>query len=346
MPTYTLYTETRNIEYSGIDSMVKDLSQFKELMQHTLWFDFESLSTKEKLKLGKMFNLTPSHQMDLIEDNPHRFEERYEQTTHYLYISLYPVDEDANFIRLILANNVFISIREKHFPNFPSILKLMKESKITNFQTFSPDWMLHCFLDVLIDDYLKPCQYLLQDSEECDEMIFSCEKKRLGEVSLRIQNLRMVLIQRRIELVSLLKIVDFLSKDNLLISKSVHVYFKDIRDQISFSIDKISFAKDILIQSQSNYLSRFAIDVQESSRNTDRFMELINLLAIISIPFAIVCGMLGTNVRVPFNVTDSYHDLAPFYIVVGVLIFVAFFLVVISRVWIGYRVKKMQHQGK
>jgi magnesium transporter len=339
---YTIYSPTTVLEYNSLQQMILDLKGKPELLKENLWFDFENIATREKPQLCSMFHLVQATKLHVLEENTSRLEERCEVISNYLHVALHPVDQEESFSLFVVAPHVIVSYRQNPYIPFAGIYKMIRENTPKDIESFSPGWILHCWLDLITEEYLKPCANIFEECEECDELIFSTPSRKIPELSKRMQNIQKKVIERRIDLVNLLKIIDFLTKDNLNapISKNVQIYFKDLKDQVSFMIDKIGFSRDVLIQAQSSLLSRSAMEVHESTRNKDKFMELINGLALIALPFSIVCGVLGMNVQVPWQKGDNDDDIRPFMIVVGILSFVAFTLVYLSKVWGAKQSKK------
>eukprot|EP01080_Neovahlkampfia_damariscottae_P001929 gene1929-1069_t len=169
----------------------------------------------------------------------------------------------------------------------------------------SSDWILYSILDSMVDEYLPMVDKLINEVETCGEKVFSVFDKdreeflqQLGHARRDGSELRRILAPKR-------KIASYIvSKDFLFISKDIQAYFRDILDHIISALEKIEFSRDSLSQTHSNYLAKISIEISESSESTDKFMNILSLLAISMIPFGVISGLFGMNVQVPFQKFD------------------------------------------
>lgn len=196
----------------------------------------------------------------------------------------------------------------------------------------SPDWILYSFFDILIDVALPQSNLLLKNVEDLDESIFNVVYKDLPSLLHKIEESRRVVISFRRELVSKQKVIQSLSeKAKRFVSSEVKVYFRDVLDHINVAMRNNAFAKEILFQTHSNFNSRTQIQVHEASKRSDFVMNFLQVITLIYIPFAVVAGCWGMNIRVPWHVSEeTTGELVPFIVIVSILAFVSLMLVLSS----------------
>jgi Mg2+ and Co2+ transporter CorA len=166
----------------------------------------------------------------------------------------------------------------------------------------SSDWVLYAFLDATVDMYIPYVDSLLQEVENLDELVFVLSSdehddllRRIGITKKNIVGLRRLLYPKQ-------KMTSYLLSQELkFISEIVKVYLRDVLDHLAICIDKLELARENLMHTHSNYLTKVQIEIAQSSSRTDDFMNRITVLAAIIAPLTLVSGLWGMNVQVIYN---------------------------------------------
>ncbi|KAL0484232.1 hypothetical protein AKO1_004877, partial [Acrasis kona] len=169
-----------------------------------------------------------------------------------------------------------------------------------------PDWILYAFLDATVDVRIPYVDSLLQDVENLDELVFMlcCDEhddllKRIGMIKKNIVNMRRLLYPKQ-------KMTSYLVSQELkFVSDIIKVYLRDVLDHLAICIDKLELARENLMHTHSNYLTKVQIEIAQASSRTDDFMNRITILAAILAPLTLVSGLWGMNVRVPGGTSEG-----------------------------------------
>ena len=87
----------------------------------------------------------------------------------------------------------------------------------------------------------------------------------------------------------------------------------------------------MLSRSHTNYLAQIQIDGITQGTATNRTLSKITFLASIIVPLNVITGLFGMNVHVPFQSADDDNNLAPFFVILGVLLCFCAVLIALAR---------------
>ena len=110
----------------------------------------------------------------------------------------------------------------------------------------------------------------------------------------------------------------------------IGLYLGDIQDHVVTMMNNLGHCEKMLSRTHSTYLAQLSIDSISQGTNTNRVLSKITFIASIIVPLNVVTGLFGMNVKVPFFV-DEVNSLAPFFGIVGILIFFCFVALVFAR---------------
>lgn len=179
----------------------------------------------------------------------------------------------------------------------------------------------------MMDEYLPQCDTILDEAENCDELVFDIDLKDLHELLLRIELARRNSSHVYRVLMNKSKVIESLSNSNTsIVSVEVKSRLHDLMDNISLAVTKLESAKDTLFQAHSNYLSRTMVEIGESSDISDKYLNIIVILSMLMVPFQTICTVMGMNLPVPWNWLDS-NELAPFFVIFSVCVVISLILV-------------------
>lgn len=115
----------------------------------------------------------------------------------------------------------------------------------------------------------------------------------------------------------------------------VGLYLSDIQDHVVTMASNLSHFEKMLSRSHSNYLAQISVDNIAEGNRMNEMLGKVTLIATILVPLNLICGLFGMNVPIPFQQTDDFTSLGPFFGILGII-----FLVVI--VFLGCA-KKMKY---
>jgi len=155
------------------------------------------------------------------------------------------------------------------------------------------------FSIAIVDMLMIDVNTAILESENVDELIYFLDKRESEDFLMRLGNLRKLVSLLRRLLDPKQNIVSTLvTRDFELISKNTQTHMRDVLDHIAHSIEKLEFSRDSLNHTHSNYLTKLSFELSESSRATHNFMNNITIAATVLVPFQIVGGLFGMNVKV------------------------------------------------
>ncbi|OMJ20857.1 Magnesium transporter ALR2 [Smittium culicis] len=115
-------------------------------------------------------------------------------------------------------------------------------------------------------------------------------------------------------------------KNNIHSFKEVVWSYSDVSDHINYLLTVCSQSELILARTHSNHMGKISIDLAKTSEGISKLANNLAIIGVISMPFVILGGLFGMNVRVP---GQDREDLAWFFGIVGVclgFIFVAVYI--------------------
>lgn len=109
----------------------------------------------------------------------------------------------------------------------------------------------------------------------------------------------------------------------------VGLYLGDIQDHVVTMMNTLGHLERMLSRAHSNYLAQLSIDSITQGTRANKVLSKITFLASIIVPLNVVTGLFGMNVPVPFGIDAG--TLAPFFGIVGCLVFFSVVCVVLAR---------------
>jgi Mg2+ and Co2+ transporter CorA len=317
-------------EYDSLDDLIATLKHFEmnsvEKMQDSryVWFDFHK-PTKETLEiiegLFRIFPVTIDSILDKI-----TITDEVVQFPHYIYTTFSEDVDDSTdeYLKILISKYWFVTIHDHEIRDPKEVLE-----KVKNFIEFSPnrvipspDWILYAYIDctsklyansiVMMDQYLPRCESILDEAENCDELVFQVEFKELHGLLERIEFARKTSAQIHRMLQAKQKIFSKISQySSKIISSEVQSKFHDLLDNLELAMVKLESTKETLFQAHYGYLSRTMVDIVESSDVSDRYLNIIMILSLLMVPFQTISTIFGMNVPVPMG--DIQDNLGPWF---------------------------------
>lgn len=194
----------------------------------------------------------------------------------------------------------------------------------------TPDWMNYALVDAVTDAFAPIILQVEMEAVTVDELSLVLHNSERSDMLRRISRCRRRATQLNRLLTSKMEVVKSLMKryedwghDNegladfdLTIEHKkafveVGLYLGDIQDHVVTMLQNISHYSRILGRAHTNYLAQVNVELSQTYSTTNRVMNRLTFLATIFIPFTVVCGLFGMNVKVPGK--DYTSDLAYFF---------------------------------
>lgn len=220
-------------------------------------------------------------------------------------------------VAFILGKGYLVTIQESDYPLFESIYTAIKSNKIQKFSSRKSDFLMASLLSVIMSNYGETIVNLEDQLEVLEDQLldFDCDNSTIIH---EIQERRRILIQLR---KTLIPFKDQLSKllrvEEGLISPSEIAYFKDVYDQLLYSLQNIESCREILSSLVDLYLSN-------NDLKMNQIMKQLTLIATIFIPLTFLVGVWGMNFSFMPELSWKYGYLVSWilFVVVGVFIWI------------------------
>lgn len=162
----------------------------------------------------------------------------------------------------------------------------------------------------------------------CDEIISSVEGDTDStELISRIKRARKLMASCHGSLSSKLEVIKLMKEKTPFISLDIEDMLKDLKDRVKKSIKIIELARDNLISSYSNYISKIDLHRRKLRKGSDKLLNGFGIFAVIFVPFSTITGLFGMNCKVPYEDSNSF---IPFYVITGLCFLLTIFLLCIT----------------
>lgn len=100
--------------------------------------------------------------------------------------------------------------------------------------------------------------------------------------------------------------------------------------ELNISKSKIESGKESLLKLKNNYMSKLIVSMKNTVEVSDKYLAIIFIITLLTIPFQTVATTFGLNVPIPYRQTG---DLTPFAIITTCCYIIAFIVVVIPLIF-------------
>ncbi|MEL6253198.1 MAG: magnesium/cobalt transporter CorA [Bacteroidota bacterium] len=278
-------------------------------------------------KVGEIFRLHPLILEDIVNTTQRPKLEEYENG---LYVVLkmisYEASEqeiDTEQISLFLGKGFVLTFQEKTADVLEPIRNRLRRS-LGRLRKNKEDYLFYAILDVIIRNYFVVLEGIEDQINELEDWIYEDVSK---EVIADIQSLKKALIFLRKSVLPLRELVNRVERnlENNFIQKKTLLFFRDLQDQISHSMDLIDTYRDIL-----NNLHDLHISLNGHKMN--QVMKVLTVVSTIFIPLTFIAGVYGMNFQ---NMPELTWENGYFF-VLGIMAALAISLVFVfkKRSWL------------
>lgn len=238
---------------------------------------------KEEIEELKPLNIHPTTQEDLRK--PHQ-RPKIDEFDNYLYIVIYGLDKKFKRIQLgfLIGNNFLITTAPGEYESFKELQE--DKEKLTKFLIKGPDFLLHHFIDKIVDNYFPVLDGIDEEIERLEKELFEKQERALVN---RLFDLRKEIIQIRKVIAPQRDRIGFLARmDTPFISKEATLYFRDVYDHMVRVTDAIENYRELITSTQEAYLTIV-------SNKLNEVMKVLTVIATIILPLTLVVGWYGMN---------------------------------------------------
>ncbi len=274
---------------SGTSEKVSALNKVSVLTKVS-WLNVDGLAKIEVIeKIGEVFKLHPLVLEDILNTGQRTKVEDYND---YLFVVLKMIIVDeitkelkSEQISIVLIDNYIITFKETGENVFENVKNRIQAGK-GNIRKFGKDYLLYALIDTIVDSYFV---ILEQFGNKIDDAEDDLMREPRREILQEIHNLKREMLFLKNSLWPLREVISILIRsEDIFISHSTIIYFRDVYDHTIQIIDTIEVYRDILSGMLDTYLSSI-------SNKTNEIMKVLTILSTIFIPITFLAGVYGMN---------------------------------------------------
>jgi len=290
----------RNYFYSPGEKVRKDIpiSEFRQALaaeNSLLWVDMEGVEDNDIEVLMDVFGLHPLTVEDCIMVNARP---KVEDFGIYLFLIMQGVrfnsDEEkmgSYEVDFCIGKNYLITVHTD--PVDAITLNLERVDKDSPIISRGSDFLLYSILESLSDNYYPVVDRFDKRVDEMETELFEEPSTKTFRQIYNLKNDTMILrrtIGPQADIISILTRGDF-----SLIKPANYVYFRNVYDHLVRINDIVGTSRDIITGALEAYVSIV-------SNKLNEVMKVLTLIATIMMPFVIIPGIYGMNLRyLPFS---------------------------------------------
>ena len=311
------------------------------LMQNgVFWLDICAPSSIELRILAQVFRLHPLTLEDLQLDD---MREKCDVFENYFIICLKAIEpqnvltkeekltDNCVNAQMYSIENIYIivspiGVLTIHHQELKFTNTIIKRIKLLSARSgLMTDWILYGILDDIIDA-LSPIIYELeQEVEYIDDTIMISNTLN---INFQLEMLKKITIGRK-KVTQLLRLIKtknevvrtVIKRCQTRLTDDALVYLSDLQYHILMMETNLEHQDESLNRCYGNYLALISIETSFVSNRMSQVMKKLSALAAVLIPWSIITGMWGMNVRVPFFPygTDWEDSYVPFILLVSLM---------------------------
>lgn len=224
---------------------------------------------------------------------------------------------EAHRLFILLFKDHLITIHAKPIRQLKSVLR--RANPLKNILKITSDWFVYALFDDVVDEFLPSIKSMEFEVESIDDMVLFLKRTNQTEMLRRIGRARNQVNQ----LIRLLKpkteIINILTKRHAQkFQEHTLLYLRDTQDHLTSMIQNLEQNSETLNRSHNNYLAQISIELAEMSNRMNLQVKILTQVTSLALPFAIVGGLWGMNVVVPFEIVNgsmaTWDMLLPFWL--------------------------------
>lgn len=271
-----------------------------------------------------MFKIHPLTIEDILSEDGREKTERFE---NYIFVCIRACgqeDENSKMSEPLSYNKIFLLLFPKHIITIhnQSIRQvrhvIRRVNPLKNVLKVTSDWFMYALLDDVVDEFTPSIKTMESEVEEIDDIILYLKRTSQTEMLRRIGYSR----NRVNQLIRLLRpkieIINILTKRHAQqLEENTLLYLRDTQDHLMGMIQVLEQNSETLNRSHNNYLAQISIELAEMSNKMNMQVQILTKVTSLALPFAIIGGLWGMNVVVPFEIVNgsmaTWDMLMPFW---------------------------------
>ncbi len=261
-----------------------------------VWFDFLDPDKEELQALIKPLGLHPlsiddcldQDQVPKIEDFPSH---TFMLLNRYRYVKKTATIDEIDFF---LGKNYLISVGHATGGEGSSFVRLDEaiERDLVNVRK-GPDFLLHVFLDYIVDEKFRAVEALEEELEKVEETVIEAPAAFKPEVLLSLRRnlltLRKSLFHEREILVRICR------RDSPFVSESAIYHFRDIYDHLAKFFEAIEIYREMITSLMEIHLSVLNNRMTIVANRTNQTVRRLTLINTIFMPLTLLAGIGGMS---------------------------------------------------
>ena len=224
-----------------------------------------------------------------------------------------------NKIFILLFPNHIITIHNHSIRQLKQVIRRVNPLK--NVVKVTSDWFMYAFLDDIVDEFMPSIKNMEAEVEEIDDLVLYLKRtnqtemlRRIGYSRNRVNQL-IRLLRPKIEIINIL-----IKRHAQQLQAHTLLYLRDTQDHLTGMIQILEQNSETLNRSHNNYLAQISIELAEMSNRMNMQVKILTQITSLALPFAIIGGLWGMNVVVPFEIVNgsmaTWDMLVPFCVLV------------------------------
>jgi magnesium transporter len=324
--------QSREIQCTNIDEMTGKGSNRCE----PFWIDVQKPTKEDIDSLGKLFDIKNFLADHLKKDLGDRVS-MFEDLLHASFVTR--VDDGIGGIigaltqiDFIIHENYCLTIHDQPVHGMEQVLNRIATESTLKTSIQSPDWVLYATLDCIVDLHIPYVDSLQVEVDTLDELVFMLAYsehddllRRIGQAKKRMIAMRRMLHPKTDICSRMIQQHDILKR---FMSKPVLVYMRDVLDHLNTCADKLATARENLMHTHSNYITKVQIDISHETSKADEFMNRIVTMSTLLAPCMLITALGGMNIWLPGSGNDG---VAWFWGIVSLIFVMTMILMIFVR---------------
>ncbi|CAK7207812.1 hypothetical protein SEUCBS139899_010627 [Sporothrix eucalyptigena] len=304
------------------------------------WLNVNSPTEEETRAICRSFGVHPLTVEDIIQQETREKIELFPSYYFACFRSFNIVVEEDGEIEYEPFHTYVIVFREgtlsfSFAPNTHASKVRTRISLLKDYVALSSDWICYALIDDIVDSFAPVIHDTEMQTERLEDDVFVARTDDMHSFLRKIGNTRrnvMGLMRLLGGKADVLRGFTKRCNENYKVTPRMDIglYLGDIQDHVVTMMNNLGHCEKMLSRTHSTYLAQLSIDSISQGTNTNRVLSKITFIASIIVPLNVVTGLFGMNVKVPFFV-DEVNSLAPFFVIVGILLLFCFVSLVFAR---------------
>jgi Mg2+ and Co2+ transporter CorA len=215
---------------------------------------------------------------------------------------------DAAQTTLLMFHTVTLTFRTAaHAPSFLPVLHRLVRGEQLN-EIPSENWLLYAYLDEIVARFEPFVQSIIDEVLVLDDLVLQYARSEQTDLLRRINIARRRMAQLQSTLMLKRELLEQLCRPQTLLSDAMSSYLRDVHDECSAMLERLTMSFEVLNHLDSIYLTRLSLEVAQSGESMNMVMKKFSAVATIFLPLSTLAGIFGMNVRVPGQTTDDNPD--------------------------------------